>query len=65
MIKITYSIFGICGLLLGLLTMIKGGFSHHGIFINLAESKYSVGSIFIIIGIFFFYIALRHNNKDR
>ena len=61
--RIIYLIGGGCGIMLGLLTIIKGGFNHHGIFINLPESKYLVGGIFIIIGMLFFFIALRWKEK--
>jgi len=62
--KILYFFFGVCGLLLGLLTMIKGGYNHHGVFLNLTESKYSVGSVFIVIGIFFIILLLRGEKKN-
>jgi hypothetical protein len=56
--------FGLSGILLGSLTIIKGGFNHHGIFIYLEKSKYFVGCIFILLGIMFFWIAFRKQSGE-
>ena len=62
LIKILYLIGGISGIGLGIFTMIRGGFYHCGLFINVQECRYSVGSIFIAIGIYAFYDVFKKAN---